>query len=253
MYGATARSNSLPSVGSPMDMVSSEHVQAITGFGKPFSIPPYHSLIFSQICLCIALMLHGAVFSLSIQYLLSNKEDPKWMQWMVIILCIIDTSHGAMLVRAIVFYTLLTFQSPRLLVEIDWSVSFTILTQTTMILIVQTYYIRRLWLLSGSLLLLMIPVCLVCLSHDVEPLIFLYAKGFLLLGRIATLITLFICSYHSTWVFFGTAVLVKYILIASLSLGIAVDFMVTAPMIYYLRSDRTRFDKLRAVKTLGLT
>ncbi|KAI0072783.1 hypothetical protein K474DRAFT_1678389 [Panus rudis PR-1116 ss-1] len=213
----------------------------------------FHILVPFLICLCISFMLCGLGTAQTLYYLSRPGNDPSWIRWMVIVIWLVDLAHSVLTARAEIFYAVLSVNRLELLGRVDWSVTIILALQAVIVLIVQSFYVRRLWLLSDrSILVVFLPAAL--LPCRIAMAVFSYAA--LLSARTLTALKFNFQiskpmdqspnrvplqnSLHKLWDF-ADGIYRQLITEVSLVFGIVLDFSVTMPMLYYLRSSQTKF------------
>ncbi|KAK7677706.1 hypothetical protein QCA50_007059 [Cerrena zonata] len=185
-------------------------------------------------CFAISCIFYGITIAQANVYFRTCGRDPQWMKWMATTVIFLETVHTAVLLRKLYFYSVLAIKNPLNLTHVDWTIPAVLILQNVIEIIVNSFYIHRMWLYSKSIMLTI-------------------GMFFILLSRDATF--LFTAIKSATFTTFGDFDKpgIKGPLIVTHSLAIGLDALLAASMVYHLYRDRTRFRSTRGVISWMMT
>ncbi|OBZ76519.1 hypothetical protein A0H81_03496 [Grifola frondosa] len=108
----------------------------------------------------IACVLYGATTLQTFMYMQTYPKDPRFLKIMVAILWGIETLHTGFCMQFIYEYTITNFGNLEFMSTIYWAGSLTVLLGILIQLIVHSFYIRRVWILTNGSLLFTAPLVL---------------------------------------------------------------------------------------------
>ncbi|KAI0071809.1 hypothetical protein K474DRAFT_493998 [Panus rudis PR-1116 ss-1] len=181
----------------------------------------------------IMFTLYGITVAQSYIYLLNSKDDPLWMRIMVGVVWILETLHSIFAIRWLYYMFITGFGNFEIVGKIHWSVGLVIILENCIVVIVEGFFIRRLWILShGSWIMLVVTIPL------------LIAR----IGLVACHTTAVGYALTSgTWVQFQAARLPNITVEVSNALSASIDGIIALSLIYYLyrgRSGVSRTDSI---------
>lgn len=97
---------------------------------------------------CIAIFLYGTATSQIYNYWQNFPYDYKLHRWTVGVVWLIDTIHTVLCVIAIYCYIIIDHGDLERMIHIVWSLAAAVATEVMLAGIVQSLYIRRVWILS---------------------------------------------------------------------------------------------------------
>ncbi|CAL1703519.1 unnamed protein product [Somion occarium] len=105
---------------------------------------------------CIALLIYGVTVVQAYAYVLNYKKDDTWVKSLVYGVAFFETVHTAVIL-ALYWDTFIHFREDLLaIVHIPWTVPTVFLINCGITILVQGFYIRRIWILSNRSLALLI-------------------------------------------------------------------------------------------------
>ncbi|KAK7693114.1 hypothetical protein QCA50_002680 [Cerrena zonata] len=180
--------------------------------------------------LCIALILYGVTTAQAYVYLLNCKEDSWRLKLMVAAVWILETLHTVFMLRIIYYDAIISFGDFESIAKIDWSIGLVLFAENCIVALVQGYYIRRIWILSGHMVLLIIGLVV------------------LLAARIGFHTTSAVYTFISpTWVTFQGGFAANLCVEVANGLSASVDGIIAASMIFFLQRSRTPFKRTDGV------
>ncbi|CAL1702656.1 unnamed protein product [Somion occarium] len=163
----------------------------------------------------LGLILYGITLAQSYVYMLNCEDDRSWMKWTVATIFVLETLHT----------------HPELISEIHWSVGTILFSSNAIAALVEAFYIRRQWILSKSYILTI-------------------GTSILLLVRIGVHIAVSIETYlFPTWQSFHEKRGLNALVQTTLGLGAAVDAVLAASMVYYLRREKSTYTGAKGIIT----
>ncbi|KAE9400690.1 hypothetical protein BT96DRAFT_975198 [Gymnopus androsaceus JB14] len=149
------------------------------------------------------------------------------------LLLVLDSLHVALLAIYYYFYTVTNFGNVLLLQDPTWSLFIEIIVGDFMTLLVQMFFAFRIYHLTEQKLLIPIIICILGLAHIAVAIVFITTE------------------FHSTGAKFIGSPAEESQIPAFVAISIACDTIITASMIYYLRRNRSPFQKTnRAINLL---
>ncbi|CAL1703727.1 unnamed protein product [Somion occarium] len=184
--------------------------------------------------LLLAGILYGVITMQFYMYTARCGHDRRYIRTIVMVLWLLETIHTGLIVRVTYYYTVVAIEDPSVLLQIDWSVGLVLWAEICIVALVQSFYIRRIWILSEGWVLL----------TAIATFLFVSRIGFLSLS-----------AYHMfrypTWAAFQENAHSNVFVETGVALSVAVDFVVASSMIYYLRhamsSQEGRTSKMNGV------
>ncbi|CAL1703731.1 unnamed protein product [Somion occarium] len=194
----------------------------------PFDVASFMGGLIME--LCIALILYGVTTAQAYVYMLNCKKDPWWLKSMVAAVWILETVHTAFMLRQIYYYTIIGFGDFVAISKIDWSIGLVLFAENCIVAIVQGFYIRRIWILSGHIVLLTIGLATLLAARI----------GFHTTSAVYTLLS-------PTWVSFQEKFAPNLCVEVANGLSASVDGIIAASMIFFLRRSQTGFKRTDGV------
>ncbi|KAJ3558833.1 hypothetical protein NM688_g685 [Phlebia brevispora] len=102
------------------------------------------------IVLPLALMLSGILTVQLHFYLTQYEQDPFFRKAFVILVCLVDYAQSALCIHLFHAYLSADFMDVLEILHIDWSVGAFITLEVLLIVMIQTFYVYRAWLLSNK-------------------------------------------------------------------------------------------------------
>ncbi|KAI0072710.1 hypothetical protein K474DRAFT_1667480 [Panus rudis PR-1116 ss-1] len=99
--------------------------------------------------LLVTFVLYGVTIAQAYIYALDCVNDPMYLKAVVVILALLETMHVITVMEILYHYTIASFGDFTQIFTITWTVGISLLTEILVVFIVQGFYIRRLWILSG--------------------------------------------------------------------------------------------------------
>ncbi|KAJ6557393.1 hypothetical protein DFH09DRAFT_1164045 [Mycena vulgaris] len=100
--------------------------------------------------LVVSAILYGVTILQTYLYYRNYPEDPKVLKWMVAILWLLDTAHLALCAIAVYWVLVLNFNNPAILSTASWSMNVQTDFNGLIGLIVECFYVRRVWIVSRN-------------------------------------------------------------------------------------------------------
>ncbi|KAH8088907.1 hypothetical protein BXZ70DRAFT_1011421 [Cristinia sonorae] len=155
-----------------------------------------------------------------------TRRDTWYLRANVTLLTILETLHTVISIHFIYFYTIKAFADPEKLLGISWSAPLMSASETVMVILVHSFYIHRIyimsdrnkWLAGALIVVLIVRSAFSCISA-----VFL--------------------AVFDTWITFHENPRVKFVLTTSLGLLAFADFTVASMMILYIYRRRTGHKK----------
>ncbi|CAL1703792.1 unnamed protein product [Somion occarium] len=174
---------------------------------------------------CMAFVLYGVTSAQAYVYMLNSKNDPRWMKALAASIWILETAHSAFVLRQLYYMVILSFGDYDAIGRIDWSLALMTLAEILIILLVEGYYIWRIWILSNkSRILTGLLIVLLCCR-----------LGFTLCTGIYTLLT-------GTWVKFQGSFGPNFVVLMTNSFSAIIDGVIAISMIVLLRRSQMGFN-----------
>ncbi|KAK7677709.1 hypothetical protein QCA50_019261 [Cerrena zonata] len=177
----------------------------------------------------VGMVLYGIAMAQAYVYLLNSRRDPKWLRFTACTVVLVETAQVACLLRELYVYSVIAIANPLTITQIDWSVTVAVFLGFVTQNIVDCYYIYRVWSFSRNLYLT-IPLAIIPIARD----------GFYL-RCIAGLIQ------FPVWTALETTQSIRTSLLVTISTSLALNVLLAASMVYYLRRNTTAFERTRNV------
>ncbi|TCD65355.1 hypothetical protein EIP91_002753 [Steccherinum ochraceum] len=169
----------------------------------------------------LAILLYGILSTQTYMYLSNASQEVKFAKAVVILVWILESIHGALVIKLTYYYSVTSFDHPENLAVIVWSPGIIIMIQMMIVLVIQSFYLRRVYLLSGR--------------SPVIPLL----VGLALLARVGVGMVAAGYMYRfTTWFAYRHTHLTLAIFASVLSLSVVVDGMIAGILVYYLHTSR---------------
>ncbi|KAI0087795.1 hypothetical protein BDY19DRAFT_994685 [Irpex rosettiformis] len=177
-----------------------------------------------------ALMLFGVFSTQCYVYWFTYEKDSRMLRTAVLLLWAFEACHTAFCMHIAYTYLIIYFGDPVHGVEhIVWSVGITVMCEMIIVIIVESFYLHRIYRLSESALITALPafflVPRVVLGFAVSAYLFVF----------------------DTWEAFTGHPASENILNTSLSLGVVTDLIITILLIYYLRRRQSRVSRTKHI------
>ncbi|GBE85756.1 hypothetical protein SCP_0802780 [Sparassis crispa] len=174
----------------------------------------------------IAVFLYGVATAQVYFYWLNFANDSLWIRSTVLLVWGLETIHTGMCVKMITEYTIVDFGDLPAVAHIIWSAGVTVMLSVLIAAVVQTFFIRRIWILSRRFKLVTV------------------VPGVLLFIRVAFGLATASLSYLlPAWIEFRASIGPLFTVTCGLSLSALVDLIVATVSIYYLWHSRTGFER----------
>ncbi|TCD63883.1 hypothetical protein EIP91_004792, partial [Steccherinum ochraceum] len=114
--------------------------------------PPTAAFVFGGffILATIAFVLYGIVIAQVWTYAFTpGKRDPWILRINVALVLVVETFHTIMAIHSIYWYLIINSGRPQELAKIVWSGAATVLCEAVMVVLVHSFYIRRIYIMSG--------------------------------------------------------------------------------------------------------
>lgn len=183
---------------------------------------------------CFALLLYGSATSQMYNYWLNYINDTKLHRRTVAVVWLVDTIHTVFCLIVIYRYIIIDFGQLELLQYIVWPITVTVGTEVLLSAIVQSFYIRHVWMSSRK-------------NKGLCGCI-----GALLFARITFgFATVGLIFERTTYAQFNTEEGSFATLTCSLGLGAAVDLLVAVSLIFYrLKTPRRASESMHVVELI---
>ncbi|EJF55763.1 hypothetical protein DICSQDRAFT_141794 [Dichomitus squalens LYAD-421 SS1] len=112
----------------------------------------------------IACVLYGVTTLQTFIYFQKYPNDSPYVKLFVAAVWILETVHTAFCIHVVYGYLILNFADVENFGKIYWSIGITVMTEVVLSTMVQSFYVRRVWIMSNSRRLLTggIAFCVVC-------------------------------------------------------------------------------------------
>ncbi|KAK7689076.1 hypothetical protein QCA50_007767 [Cerrena zonata] len=120
------------------------------------SSPPFDAATFLGgyiMALCIAFILYGITIGQTYLFMINSKKDTVILRTTVTIVAILETIHTIFIIRQMYYLTVIGFGDSSIVQTFDWSTGGFFFAENGIVLLVDGFYIRRIWILSGQRLL----------------------------------------------------------------------------------------------------
>ncbi|KAI0079162.1 hypothetical protein K474DRAFT_1705835 [Panus rudis PR-1116 ss-1] len=211
---------------------------------------------------CFALILYGIITAQTYMYSFNSKEDPAIMKYTVASVWILETAHTVFVTHMLYHYTITNYGNLPEVGKIIWSAGASVFAevrntyflyaatnkaaQMLIVMLVQGFYIRRVWILSGrSILLTFITgfflTARVGMSQSKPSIVELSVAEDDFFPQAFGTATGGLTYYVGTWASFRTRRAPLFTLGCGLALSAVVDFLIAAILIFYLRKGHSGF------------
>ncbi|KAI0073894.1 hypothetical protein K474DRAFT_1677531 [Panus rudis PR-1116 ss-1] len=161
--------------------------------------------------------LYGFIVAQTYMYFVAYDEDPRWLKGSVFVIWVFETSHFIFTIFWLYHLLIEGFGDLRISENSTWSPTASIVLEEIAAGMIQSLYLRRLWILSHQNMSLMVPLAVVVFLRFATAII-----------SAILLVTLGLFSE------FGTISAPKAIADTSNFLRCTADALIAASMIYYL-------------------
>lgn len=187
------------------------------------SIPTLDRLLGGYlITICGALILYGLCTAQSYIYMLNCKEDGRLLKSVVLIVWILESAHTGFVIHMTYHYTITAGGSILGINEIVWSVGAAFISELLIIILVQCFYLRRVWILSKQSYIIV----------GFTSLLLVVRTAF----GLGTSVLLYIVP---TWTQFHEQHGPMTTISGGLSFSVAVDLIITSFLVFYFRRGQT--------------
>jgi len=93
---------------------------------------------------------YGILCAQTYEYVCNFPNDAKMLKVATAALLILETLHTALMIISLYLYTISSAVNPLLVLKISWNTGVICIVEVAIVLIVQGYYIRRVWILSAG-------------------------------------------------------------------------------------------------------
>ncbi|CAL1703546.1 unnamed protein product [Somion occarium] len=114
--------------------------------------------------LYIALILYGVTLAQVYIFTLNCQKDSTFLKGVVGTVWLLETVHSVFMLRQIHYLTIIGFGDIDAITTVDWSIGVFLVAENGIIALVQGFYVRRIWLLSGKRLLVTIGLSLLLVT-----------------------------------------------------------------------------------------
>ncbi|KAI0751630.1 hypothetical protein C8Q80DRAFT_1158588 [Daedaleopsis nitida] len=174
----------------------------------------------------IASILYGVTVLQTFMYFQKYRNDTSMMKGLVAVICVLETAHTAFCILFVYEYLIMHFGDFNYLASINWGMGVTVMTEVVLSVLVQAFYVRRVWIMSNKS---------TCLSALIS---------ILLLIRLGFGIASTIFSYRFPfWEPFRDKTETLVSVSAGLGAAVAVDVLVALTLTYYLLKGRNKWHK----------
>ncbi|KAK7682720.1 hypothetical protein QCA50_014103 [Cerrena zonata] len=179
----------------------------------------------------ISNILFGISIAQAYVYMQNWERDPKWMKWLAVSVMLLETMNTVFVQRQQYFYSVLAISDPFLLVEIDWSIPAALIFEVVSEIVVQSFYVHRMWIFSRNIALTT-------------------GTSILLLCRYGFYINCIVDTIkYKTWPELHAAMGFKPSFIATASVIIFTDTVIASTMAFYLYRKKSSIRKTRGIMT----
>ncbi|CAL1699101.1 unnamed protein product [Somion occarium] len=165
----------------------------------------------------VSFILYGVTCVQVYSYVTRAQKDPHWMKVLVWAVWILDTVHSVVVLRQLYFYTVISFGDYTGISFVDWSVPAALFTQNALLMLVESFYIHRIWMLSYKSWLLTSGLAILLILR----------LGF-------SLTTAVFATLGPTWTSFQNERTPEICIVTGDSLSSIVDGLIAICMIYFL-------------------
>ncbi|KAH8102888.1 hypothetical protein BXZ70DRAFT_757256 [Cristinia sonorae] len=168
------------------------------------------------ITLNMTFVLYGISVAQGYEYaFFSKSRDSSYIKVMVCLVLLVETIHTGLVIHFLYYYAVTATDNPALVLHIAWSSAVKLICESIVVMLVHSFYIRRIWIVSGRKLWLVAILA---------P---------LLIARTAfSLSTAGLMYVHDNWIGFRDSALFTSAM--SCTLLAVTDFSIASTMSYYL-------------------
>ncbi|KAH8088901.1 hypothetical protein BXZ70DRAFT_498945 [Cristinia sonorae] len=166
--------------------------------------------------------LYGIFIAQLFTYLSKAHGDSWYLKTNVALLTILETVHTGIMIHFVYHYSITSASSELLLLKIAWSAPLVTVCEMVMVLLVHSFYIRRIYIMSQG-------------NRWLVGFLVTILVGRTVLGGFDTAFLLI----EDSFVTFHSNPMVQYMLTTSLGLLAVADLCVASTMVYYLYSGRS--------------
>ncbi|CAL1693845.1 unnamed protein product [Somion occarium] len=174
---------------------------------------------------CITFIVYGIGVTQSYVYFLNCGKDPKWLKLLVGGVTLLETVHTVMVIHILYRFTVTGFGNLEVVGSISWSPPTAVIVENLIIVLVEGFFIYRLWILSKRSMSLVVTI------------------SSLHIVRCAFGITVGSLAFtHSDWVSYRSTTSTVVIVNVTDCLALLEDGVIAGFLIHYLRSSRKGFN-----------
>ncbi|RDB18041.1 hypothetical protein Hypma_000871 [Hypsizygus marmoreus] len=178
--------------------------------------------------LIVGAVLYGVTLLQTFLYYRQYPQDSRLTKFLVFLLWVLDTAHLVLCTMSIYWYLVTNFANPLALNKTTWSMDLQTDCNGLIGLIVECFFARRVWAMSGNILLTGVIVILACIHFGLG--IVFTIKSFILidLDKFPQLI---------------------WVTSAGLGSAAAADIIIACALCYYLTKNKTGFSRTDSLIT----
>jgi len=173
-------------------------------------------------------ILYGVTLLQTFLYYRTYPQDSRFIKILVFVVWILDTAHLVLCTVAMYWYLVMNFNNPEALNKTSWSMNLQTDCNGLIGLIVECFFARRVWIMSGNLWLTGLIVLLSCVHFG--------------LGIVFTVEGFFLVQTSK----FGQLI---WVTSAGLGSAAAADIIIACALCYYLTKNRTGFSRTDSLIT----
>ncbi|CAL1712681.1 unnamed protein product [Somion occarium] len=177
----------------------------------------------------ISYILYGITVAQAYVYMLGCERDAKWIKVMASVVVSLETIHTGVLLRTLWYYAVVVITNPLGYIHIDWSIPAALMLDLTMESIVHSYYIYRVWSFSKNRVLTLVMTVILVVRN-----------GWFLYGNIRVI-------KIASWIVVENTPIIRSAFLSTYSLTLVLDVILATSMVYYLRRNKTTFQRTRNV------
>ncbi|KAL4071815.1 hypothetical protein J3A83DRAFT_4400422 [Scleroderma citrinum] len=186
----------------------------------------------------ISLIFYGISCVQTFFYFQTYPNDRKLLKWMVAVIWILESVHSGFIISFNNSYFINGFSDPAIFEHIIWDFMVNIEIGFIIILIVNLFFIWRVWMLSRRAWVIVLLLFLVIAPYGVycQELVFLTYS--ILMPAVLASVSILIGFFDNTW----TSFMEHALAIAAASMGATVlaDTLIASTLAYYLYSRRAQ-------------
>ncbi|KAI0070271.1 hypothetical protein K474DRAFT_1670257 [Panus rudis PR-1116 ss-1] len=115
-----------------------------------FPLPtPEYTLGAGLVLATIGFIPYGVTVAQAYAYMYSYPDDPYWLKSLVILVTLLETLFSALVIHVVYHFCIVAWGNFILVDVLFWSAPSCVVILNLVLMIVQGYYIHRLWILSG--------------------------------------------------------------------------------------------------------